>query len=63
MSQDSHRSGSSPRMLWTCMTPRCEAVGQGFTDEPTFCSLCLSDLTGVYDMSGTSSDLANRCGR
>lgn len=42
-----------PRMVWTCATPGCEAAGQGFDDEPGFCSLCLQDLAGVYDTTGT----------
>lgn len=41
------------RMLYTCATPGCEAAGQGFTDEPVHCSLCLRDLAGVYDTTGT----------
>lgn len=41
------------RMLYTCTTAGCEAADQGFTDEPTFCSLCLHDLAGVYDTTGT----------
>jgi hypothetical protein len=44
---------SEARMLYTCATPGCEAAGQGFTDESTFCSLCLCDLAGVYDTTGT----------
>lgn len=40
-------------MLYTCATPGCECAGQGFTDESTFCSICLHDLAGVYDMTGT----------
>lgn len=39
-------------MLWTCVTPGCEVVGY-FTDEPTHCSICLADLVGVYDTTGT----------
>lgn len=41
------------RMLWTCGAPGCEAAGQGFTDEPSFCSLCLADLVGVFDTTDT----------
>lgn len=41
------------RMLWTCDTPGCEERRQGFCDEPTFCSLCLQDLAGVFDTTDT----------
>lgn len=27
-----------------------------FTDEPTHCSICLEDLTGVYDTTGELSE-------
>lgn len=40
-------------MLYTCATPGCSEAGRGFTDEPTFCSICLNDLAGVYDTTGT----------
>lgn len=42
----------SARMLYMCATPGCEEAGRGFTDEPTFCSICLNDLAGVYDTTG-----------
>lgn len=40
------------RMLYTCATPGCPEAGRGFTDEPTFCSVCLCSLTGAYDADG-----------
>lgn len=42
-----------PRMLYTCATAGCSEAGRGFTDEPTFCSICLVDLVGVFDTTGT----------
>jgi hypothetical protein len=47
---------ASERMFWTCMTPGCEVVG-AFTNEPTFCSICLCDLVGVYDTTGTLKEV------
>lgn len=51
------------RMLWTCTTPDCEEAGRGFTDEPgLWCSICLEDLTGIYDTTGTFiTDEEARC--
>lgn len=43
---------AEPRMLYTCETPGCETVG-AFDDEPGFCGICLEDLVGVYDTTGT----------
>lgn len=40
------------RMLYFCATPGCSEAGRGFTDEPTFCSICLHDLTGAMDTTG-----------
>ncbi len=42
-----------PRMLYTCATAGCSEAGRGFTDEPTFCAICLMDLAGVFDATGT----------
>lgn len=42
-----------PRVLYTCAARGCDAAGGGFTDEPGFCALCLEDLAGVYDTTGT----------
>ena len=42
---------SDARVLYTCTTPGCEVVGH-FTDEPVHCSICLEDLTPVYDTTG-----------
>ena len=44
---------SRPRMLYTCNTAGCECAGAGFTDESGFCSICLQDLAGIYDTTGT----------
>lgn len=50
-----------PRMLYTCATPGCKAAGSGFTDEPGLhCALCLDDLAGVYDTTGTLGTDAER---
>lgn len=40
------------RMLYTCGTPGCEVVGCLTTEPGLHCSICLSDLIGVYDTTG-----------
>jgi hypothetical protein len=34
-------------MAYVCMTPDCSERLRGACDEPSFCSICLQDLTGV----------------
>lgn len=45
------QSETEGRLLYTCTTPGCEVVGH-FTDEPIHCSICLNDLSVVYDTTG-----------
>jgi hypothetical protein len=36
-----------PRIVYGCTNPECDERMRGVTDEPTFCGMCLEDLTGI----------------
>lgn len=35
------------RIVYGCTNPACEERMRGVSNEPTFCSICLEDLTGI----------------
>lgn len=48
-----------PAYIYACTTTECSDRFRGFTDEPTFCSICLRDLTEIHNAFGSTLDEVN----
>lgn len=48
-----------PTFIYACTTTECSERFRGFTDEPTFCSVCLCDLTEIHNAFGSTLDEVN----
>lgn len=53
------RAGSGGSVVYACTTDDCSERFRGFTDEPTFCSICMADLTEVANPDGLTVDQLN----
>lgn len=45
--------------VYACTTTTCTERFRGFADEPTFCSVCLQDLTEIANSEGKTLDELN----
>lgn len=45
--------------VYACTTTTCSERFGGFTDEPSFCSVCLEDLTEMPAPAGASLEQLN----
>ncbi len=45
--------------VYTCTTTSCTERFRGFTDAPSFCSVCMEDLTEIDAEDGSSLDELN----
>jgi hypothetical protein len=43
--------------VYGCTTTSCSERFRGFTDEPTFCSICMEDLTPFPDDGRTLDEM------
>lgn len=50
---------TAPARVFACTTTTCPERFRGFTDEPTFCSVCSEDLAELANAEGLSLEELN----